>query len=311
MSPNPYVFVVGCARSGTTLLQRMLDSHPMLAVANDTHFIPEALRPGDRGDHISDELYRRVAGYRRIHRLELSEAQIAAAADGATDFAGFVSRLYDAYGAARGKALAGEKTPEYVRHIPMLAALFPEARFIHIVRDGRDVALSVMKWAVKDRPPDEDGVTVRGPARRPLWSESPLAATALWWSDQVMEGAEASAALGPRVLSMRYERLVADPSATLTDAATFLGLPDAPEMAAYHEGRRKQRKPGKSAKKAWLPATRGLRDWRSQMEPRDAALFEALAGEALTRFGYPLETGAPDETTRRWADHCRAAWAAA
>lgn len=308
-APNPRVFVVGCARSGTTLLQRMLDNHPMLAVANDTHFIPWAIAGAEtENPAMTPDLAARVAGYRRFHRFELTRDAVDAAAAGAPDYAAFVGRLYDAYAALKGKPFAGEKTPEYVRHIPLLARLFPAARFVHIVRDGRDVCLSVLKWAVKDRPPDETGATVRGPARRALWAEDPVGATALWWADHVMEGAAAGDALGPgRSFELRYEDLVAAPEPVLARIAAFLGLPDAPEMAAYHEGKRQKRRAGLSAKKAWLPATRGLRDWRRQMSAEDAALFEDLAGDALLRFGYAREATVAADPAR--AAICRRIWA--
>ncbi len=307
---NPYVFVVGVARSGTTLLQRMLDNHPALAVANDTHFIPWGLAGDPHADpQVTEALARRVAGYRRFFRFRLPEHSVLAAAEDAAAYSEFVARLYDEFARLEGKRLAGEKTPEYVRHIPMLHRLFPRARFIHITRDGRDVGLSVLKWAVKDRPADETGSKHRGPARHPLWTEDPLGATALWWADQVLEGAEAGDALAPGLYRhVRYEDLVARPRQALAELAAFLDLPDAPEMTAYHEGRERGLAESGSAKKAWLPATPGLRDWRTEMSNVDAALFEELAGEALTRFGYSLETGARDSAAR--AALCRSRWTA-
>ena len=307
--PNPYVFVVGAPRSGTTLLQRMLDHHPALAVANDTHFIPWAIAESDQPDpEMTEDLARRVFDYRRFFRFGMPEASVMAAASGAARYSDFVARLYDEYGRLRNKRLAGEKTPEYVCHIPVLHQLFPNARFIHIVRDGRDVALSVMKWAVKDRPPDETGSNLRGPARHPLWEQEPLGATALWWAEQVLEGTGAGESLGPtRYRQLRYEDLVAAPEANTAALAQFLDIPDAPEMAKYHEDKQVRRIAGKSAKKAWLPATPGLRNWRTEMSTDDAALFEELAGEALVRFGYPLETAGCDAAR---AERCRSGWLA-
>lgn len=303
---NPYVFVVGSARSGTTLLQRMLDHHPELAVANDTHFIPWAVSHGASADTpMTPALASSIFGYRRFHRFGLSEADVMNAANAPT-FAGFVAALYDEFGRKHGKALAGEKTPEYVRHIPLLHALFPRAKFVHISRDGRDVALSVRKWATKDRPADERGSTLRGPARHELFADHPFGAIALWWAEQERAGADAGAVLGaPMYHHLRYEDLVEAPEATLGEIAAFLGLADAPEMAAYHVGKQQERA-GRSAKKAWMPATKGVRDWRNEMSASDAALFEALAGEELTRFGYPLE--APSCDIDVIAAECRSRW---
>jgi hypothetical protein len=83
---------------------------------------------------------------------------------------------------------------------------------------------------------------------------------------------------------VRYEDLVAGPRATVESLCLFLELPFAPETLAYHVGRQRE-EPGLSAKKAWLPPTRGLRDWRTQMSERDAAVFEALGRRPLVVVG--------------------------
>src|SRR5207247_7788075 len=109
-SELPYVFIVGCPRSGTTLLQRMLDGHPMLAIANGTHFIPKVVEP-DGGDvPLSPELVDRVLDYHRFGRLGLDDAAVRLAASHSRTYAEFVGALYAEFGARHGKPLAGEKT---------------------------------------------------------------------------------------------------------------------------------------------------------------------------------------------------------
>ena len=297
---NPFVFVVGCPRSGTTLLQRMLDNHPELAVAHDSHFIPLAIKNESVGvdPQLTPELVTWVTSYRRFHRLQLSEGDVAEAASRSTTYSEFVGALYTAYARAHGKRLAGEKTPDYVRYLPQLHALFPSARFIHIIRDGRDVALSVRDWA-------QGG---KGPSRRALWDEEPIAVCALWWSRFVSTGFRDGAPLGRSAYrEVLYERLVEAPVATLTELAEFLCLPDSPAMAAYHVGKTHQRS-GRSSKSAWLPPTSGLRDWRSAMAPRDRALFELLAGEQLSALGYELSGDPVTEELAQVADRCRTWW---
>ena len=151
---DPYVFVVGSPRSGTTLLQRMLDAHPQLAVANDTHFIPKAIAGiADDDVPLTRELVERVIGYHRFHRLGIDDELARTLAIGAETYASYVGALYGAFAIAHGKGMAGEKTPDYVRSIPLLDRLFPWARFVHIVRDGRDVALSALDWAGEGKGP--------------------------------------------------------------------------------------------------------------------------------------------------------------
>ncbi len=285
---SPFLFVVGCPRSGTTLLQRMLNSHPIMAVANDTHFIPRALektRPSATDELIQGrrvildrQLVDGVRDYYRFRRMGLSDDEVNQAAESSESYQEFVSRLYQTFARQQKKEIAGEKTPDYVRHLPLLHAAFPGVRSLHIIRDGRDVALSLLEWANSRK----------GPGRFDLWESDPIAVSALWWRWQVDSGREAGDILGKGCYQeVLYEQLVDDSEQSLRDIAAFLGIPFAQEMLEYHEGRSRPQ-PGLSAKKAWLPPTSGLRDWRSDMSPQDVAVFEALAGDLLAELGYPM-----------------------
>jgi hypothetical protein len=307
---SPFVFVVGCPRSGTTLLQRMLDSHPLLAVANDTHFIvrcleklaPQLLRAAQEGAPVplGEHLVAGARGYHRFARLGLSDAQVARAAAGASTWAGFVRALYEEFAGARRKRLGGEKTPDFVRHVSLLHGLFPQAAFVHIIRDGRDVALSLRDWATDSK----------GPGRLELWSQEPIGVAALWWQWQVTAGRAQGAVVGPRrYLEVPYENLVADPRRHLQSLCAFLELPFAAPMLDYHCGRARD-KEGLSAKSAWLPPTPGLRDWRTQMRRRDLELFEALAGDVLGELGYERAIASVGPEAARAAARCRAWWCA-
>lgn len=300
MQQNPFVFVVGCPRSGTTLLQRMLDSHPELAVANDTHFIPRALgaAPVAEIPQLSEGLVQAVVGYRRFPRLGIANDVALRLARGAGTYPEFVARLYAEFARMHGKRLGGEKTPDYVRHLPLLHRLFPWAKIVHIIRDGRDVALSTLEWANEHK----------GPGKYELWRAEPLAVCALWWRWQVLAGRQWAGDRGPDVYrEVRYDELVARPEEVLRELTDFLGLDYAPQMAEFHVGRQRD-EPGLSAKNAWLPPTPGLRDWRSGLSADELQLFDALAGDLLAELG--LERGAdePSPATAARAAHCRRLW---
>lgn len=299
--PNPCLFIVGCPRSGTTLLQRMLDHHPQLAVANDTHFIPQIVEDLGQGANppVTPELLENLRSNRRFLRLKLPEPAVAEAAAQTRSYAQLVTALYSEFGARQGKPLAGEKTPDYVRRLPLLHALFPESRFLHIIRDGRDVALSTLEWAREDK----------GPGRFELWQEEPMAVCALWWRWLVSTGQRDGGSLGGTYREVCYDELVARPEQTLRDIAGFLDLADAPEMLAYHQGKSRDN-PRLSAKSAWLPPTPGLRDWRTQMAARDAELFEAIAGDLLGSLGYERRVPKISPEIAAVAERCRQWWAA-
>ena len=295
----PYTFIVGCPRSGTTLLQRMLDHHPMLAIANDTHFIPRVVDPDGADVALSPELVDRVLGYHRFARLGIDDAAVRRAASRTRTYAEFVGALYAQYGARHGKSLAGEKTPDYVRYLPLIGRLFPWSKVIHIVRDGRDVALSALQWARPDK----------GPGRFALWQENPVAVCALWWRWQVTSGRSDGRGLGSRYREVRYEDLVARPHETVERLCHFLQLSFAPEMLTYHVGKQRG-EPGLSAKSAWLPPTPGLRDWRSQMSEWDAEVFDVLAGDLLSSLGYERATRVPTPVVTALAHRYQSWWEA-
>jgi hypothetical protein len=270
---NPYVFVVGCPRSGTTLLQRMLDSHPVLE-----KFAPRLIADAIAGKDIplTDKLAAGVRRYRRFHRLGVSAQEAEEEARKAKTYSEYVRALYTRFAALSGKPLAGDKTPSNVRHLPLLHGLFPEARAVHIIRDGRDVTLSVLAWAHESK----------GPGKLELWKEQPVAVCALWWRLQVRSGRINGVDIGAdRYLEVLYEELVARPEDTLHQITDFLDLPYAHNMADYNRGK-VRKKPGLSAKKAWLPPTPGLRNWRTDMKEKDIELFEAIAGDLLDELGH-------------------------
>ena len=269
------VFLVGCGRSGTTMLRLMLDSHPMLAIPGESSFIryrwaerraywskdrflPERLLE----DILADDNFRRWGVPADDVRDLLQPIQ-------SRSFADVVAAPFRAYANCHGKPRWGDKTPIYVLSIPAIAGLFPDAKFVHLIRDGRDVALSYLGM-----PMFEGGI----------WH-------AAWrWRDWVTAGVRSGRSLAPeRYIEVRYEELVAQPETELRGLCTFLGLEfdermlsfyldadqrlqAAPEMVPFH---------GNISR----PSHRPARDWREQMTANDLEIFEAVAGPLLGSLG--------------------------
>ena len=302
ISPNaPFVFVVGCPRSGTTLLQRMLDNHPQLTIANDTHFITRAAKRVLRKDPqplLTPELAAAVGSYRRFYRMGLSEKDVEIAAENCLTYAAFVSRLYAQRGQKFQKDLSGEKTPDNCRNMPLLHGLFPTSRFVHILRDGRDTALSTLNWANENK----------GPGKWSLWNEDPLATCALWWRWQAGIGERDGQKLGKDFYHrVKYEELVAEPEKELGTISTFLGIPYSESMANYHAGKTRHQ-PGLSAKSAWLPPVKNLRNWQTDMSPEDVDVFEGIAGELLSKSGYSCRGRRPSAAAKSRVARSLAWW---
>jgi hypothetical protein len=300
---NPYVFIVGCARSGTTLLQRMLDAHPDLAVIHETHWIPKwyERRKGVTPEGLATpELVRRLAEYHRFAgwRIGREELERLVANGEPVPYPSFVAGFFDLYGKERGKRLVGDKTPRYVRNLPTLHELWPGARFVHLIRDGRNVALSATNWRK----------SYKLARRFPTWREDPTTTAAVWWEWLVRLGRQDGNPLGPNLYhEVRYESLVSEPAKACQKLCSFLGLPYDDAMLHFHKGREKAGS-DLDAKGAWLPVTRGLRDWRSEMPAEEVERFEAAAGDLLDEVDYPRAFPHPSRGALERAREIRASF---
>jgi Sulfotransferase family len=200
---NPYVFIVGASRSGTTLLRRIVDAHPDIAITRETHWITKLLDGEDAispDEPVGPELLARLATVERFARMEVDHAALERllARSEPVFYAEFVSTAFDLYGRAQGKALVGDKVAGYVLDIPILHELFPQARFVHLIRDGRDVCSSVFDWERQHRKF----------AKFSTWEADRVSTTALWWERRVRAGRAAGPPLGPGLYrELRYEAL--------------------------------------------------------------------------------------------------------
>jgi hypothetical protein len=236
---------------------------------------------------VTPELIPKLLEYRRFPKMKVGREELERLlnSDEPVSYSSFVSAIFDLYGQRKGKSLVGDKTPSYVLNIPTLHGLWPKAKFVHIIRDGRDVCLSMLNW--------KKAQVAAG--RLATWTEDPVLTTALWWKQRVRLGREDGIALGPELYyEIRYETLVSQPATECAALCDFLGLPHNDAMLKFYEGREKADF-GLDAKRAWRPITPGLRDWESQMTFDDMERFEAAAGDLLEEIGYPRAVPAPPQ----------------
>lgn len=285
---NPFAFIVGNPRSGTTLLKHILDSHSQIAFLVES---PWFMNWFDKGiglapdGSLSPGVVSLLMDQHRLFRdldLKLTAAEMCGWIEGNPGFswADFISNLCDRYGQARGKPHVGNKTPSFVRRIQAMHELWPHAKFIHIIRDGRDVFLSArMKW--KDRPFRNFST----------WTQDQATTSALWWEWNVRLGREAGRLLPPGFYyELRYERIVEDPATECARLCEFLSVPFESAMLCHQEAFQVRRTPDGRVVNASvaLPITPGLRNWRTEMEPAELERFEAAAAGLLTELDYPL-----------------------
>jgi hypothetical protein len=264
----------------------MFDANPLIAIPLETYFpVDPPLEWFDpEGTFISERAVGAFERKRWFRKMPLHPGAFrsAVAAESPATYPDLVRCLYRLYAESQGKARYGNKTPRHVIFIPTLAERFPEARFVHIVRDGRDVTLSLLEV-------DDDMPDVRTAAR--------------FWRDRVMAGRVDGTRLGAeRYVEVRYEDLLEDPEGELRRLCAFLDLAFDHAMLRYYERIPEMVIGSGTHAKLSLPPTKGLRDWRAQMAEADVASFEAIAGDALEAFGYPLYRPAPSRAERLRSD---------
>lgn len=286
----PMPIIVGSARSGTTLLRLMLDAHPELAIPPETGFLTLDA-PAASADQVGAFLHS-VTHYppdapawadfqisSDAFEAQLRKLRPFSAAEGFRAF-------YRLYAARFSKPRWGDKTPLYRRSMLRIERLLPEARFIHVLRDGRDAAVSL---------------------RRQWFSPGHDVATqARFWRDNVLEARRQGAACRHYV-EVRLEDLVQRPEQVLRPLCDFCELPWSAELLRHHEqaphrlrehterrahdGRlilSQEERLRQQAASVQPPDAARLGVWRTQLTREECRQFEALAGDLLVDLGYPV-----------------------
>jgi hypothetical protein len=193
----------------------MIDAHPRVSIPPETGFLPEIIR-GVRGSELSPEsLFTMIREFETWNDFHISEEALAEEVRGTIPFsaADGVRAFYRLYARRFNKPLWGDKTPNYGLHLEEIGRLLPEARFIHIIRDGRDVAASI----------------------RDLWfaPSKDFADLARDWEWRVRT-IRAQGESYPFYLEIRYEHLLSDTEENLREICSFLEIPFHPRMTTYY-----------------------------------------------------------------------------
>jgi hypothetical protein len=290
----PAPFVVGVARSGTTLLRLMLDAHRDLAIPPETHFIPAiaeacggpATKPAGRESPAC--FLAAITGTAHWPDFGVDsdalKRQVAACAP-FTLGAG-LRAFYRLYAARFGKPRWGDKTPRYLVSLPLIQQVLPEARFVHLIRDGRDVWLS---------------------QRAVSFGPDTIETAAAAWASRIARARTLARDL-PFYLEIRYEDLVGDPELALRQVCAYIDLPWDPGMLDYHAraadrlaelqdvvhsatGRVRSSADRQRLHAATTapPQADRVGRWRSEMGAAERARFQAIAGPTLRELGYDLD----------------------
>ena len=288
--PPPAPFVVGATRSGTTLLRLMLDAHPEIAIPSETHFIPELISAREKHGASREQMLELLTSHRRWGDFTIEPGELAERWAQIEPLSGpeAVRAFFHLYADKQDKhgARWGDKTPGYVKSMREIQGYLPEARFIHLIRDGRDVALSVLKQS---------------------WGPQSIEAAAEKWRSRVNRGRSQAPYLG-YYIEVKFEDLVLETERELRRICEFIEVPFDENMLGYHltaeqrlqekaralprvhgEAQSAEKRLASHAKTFEPPNPEMIGTWRQRMSPADRAAYEALAGDLLAELGYDAE----------------------
>lgn len=274
------LFLVGMPRSGTKLLRTLLNRSPRVGIpAVETEFLPWWIARWEGWGNLSQR-ERFHAFYAEVTRLpyfvyQAERGAVVTEPDWYGACAGFGPAevfealvRHDARAPQGSDRIWGDKSPSYIGHLPLLRSLYPRARFVHILRDARDYALSMQK----------------------AWNKHPIRAVQRW-VDGVEAARRAAADFPQDYLELRYEDLLQDPEPLLRRCCTLLEIPFEAGMLD----------PGQVTEN--LGDARGVQGlkkdnagkWREKMDPALRSRIERIAGPTLRSLGYPVEHQGPAE----------------
>jgi hypothetical protein len=276
MANDRPIFVMGCPRSGTTMVQLMLHAHPNIAIPPETRFVLAAYHERERFGDLADPANRRALARWIVDRRATGFADLGLDADQVTDrivagpptLGSALGIVFQAYAERFGKPRWGDKRPAYLSNIDRIRRLFPDAQIVNIVRDGRDCVASLIEMP---------------------WHRADIYHTIAQWAAAVDQSRRAARTLpADSYLEISYERLVASPERELTRLCAYLGEEYHPAMC----------EPSRVApvavpeQKVWHQrthqpvSTEQVGSWARRLEPAQLALCEALLGRRLRRLGY-------------------------
>lgn len=278
------IFIFGCPRSGTSLLSRLIGSHPRIAIPFESHlyntFYPWLKYYGDLSvlsnrERLVDDILATEVMRDWSPRLKRQQIISTISQD---DFHGIVDGILSTWTQAQGKQRWGEKTPAHLFYWREILRAFPKMQVLHIIRDGRDVALSWKKARF-------------GPKHM-----YPLAQK---WQQHLETAAALKAELNENsFLDVRYEELLREPEGIARKICAFLNEDFSAQMLsfykteiAYPTDRNNQ------LNLSQPPLVSNIGKWRSAMTSRQLHIFEAVAGHTLEQYGYSRQLSQPRLST--------------
>lgn len=268
------IFIGGCPRSGTTLLGALLGAHSRCVCVPEMPFkiYPLHRAEWEPGGLSRAEFADLLQHHSYFQNWGIPARALAGRAGPAKQFTyrAAVTELVGRYAAAVEQPESDvwvDHTPENVLHVGTLLEQFPDAVFLHIVRDGRGVAASLL------------------PLR---WSVNSVFGAAAVWAEHLGYGLAAEAAQPARVHRVGYEELVREPKRVLARICEFAGLPVEEQLGTQTRFRVPPATRHQHPLVSRPPDPTRADAWRNTLSQRQIEIFESIAGDLLAHLGYPL-----------------------
>ena len=275
------IFIIGCERSGTTLIRLILHSHPNIALPPQTKFLKKIYKRRLQWRNLANEANRiklshwftdHFDNHTKLPDLGLEAGDIRKEiVSSATSLGAAATGVFKLYSRKFNKPRWGDKRPYYIKYLRQLLALFPDAQIIHVVRDGRDCIASLMKM--------------------PWWKKD-LAYTILNWQEAIQEGKRANRSLPvEQFIEIRYEDFVSHPEKWARELCRFLGEKYNSDMLKFQEiadiAVPDYKMPWHSATREPISNT-AIGRWQRDLEKWQVSLIEKVMGQELKEWGYEL-----------------------
>ncbi|MFO8100162.1 MAG: sulfotransferase [Salinibacter sp.] len=302
MSTAP-IFIVGANRSGTTLLRLLLNAHSEIAIPDEINYFygftgaeysyENWATPGlSRSEYASFVDRFLSTNEAVVPELDLTAVR-AEILDGPHDLRRPYQVLLEQWARLRGKSRWGEKTPGNIYHANILTEMFPDARFIHVVRDPRGGVASMQRVSFFG-----NDVAFNALNRHKIMTHGRA-----WLAESVP---------APQQIEIRYEDLVADPQGTLQSICGFIGAPYEPSMLRFHRNADRYMVDEAAAsynQTATQPISTDMIDkWRTQLTEEEIAIVERICKAEMVEFEYPLLRPSLSWRGRLWLSIKRLYW---
>lgn len=277
-SSEPF-FIVGCGRSGTTLLRLILSGHSRIHIGPETWFIEPLVRQFSLTEPLVPTQVQNVVNIVTSHYrwpdmdIDTEDFRRWASALDEPKLVDLLNLIYRHQLEKAGKVRAGDKTPPYIGIVPELAVLYPSAKFIHLIRDGRDVAISFIEADFEDRCYDGERFE---------------------WLRAIHKGmAYRNTQLAHRLLEIRYEDMIQDLEQAIRKICNFLGENFEPEMleAQRHPEMVPPRERHIHTKLDQPISKDAVGAWEKKLSGFECFVMEACLKKELNGLGYRLRFG--------------------